>query len=406
MRLNLNEFLIAVSNALDFVEMDLLGVLSNHSKRVAYICLKLAERFGMNPKQIYDIVSLGILHDNGASQQEIHDRLKDRTIENAAYLEAVKEHCIVGERNVEDYPFFTNVKDVVKYHHERYDGTGFFNLKGEDIPLMAQVIELADSIDSGFDLTKVNYETEKRVVEYVKDEKGKTYSPQVVDVFLQVSKNKHFWLDLSDTFINIVLKKSIPAFMVEVSYDEIRNITKILSNIIDSKSPYTSDHSKGLAEKAAIMADFYGKDEEEKIKLMIASDLHDIGKLAVPNSILESNNKLAEEEFEIIKEHAYYTRLTLENIKGFEDITEWASNHHEKLDGSGYPYGKSGEELDFNSRLIASLDIYQALTEERPYREALSHETTIEIMKDMSSSGFIDRQIVEDIDKVINDWSV
>ena len=151
------------------------------------------------------------------------------------------------------------------------------------------------------------------------------------------------------------------------------------------------------------MADFYGKDEEEKIKLMIASDLHDIGKLAVPNSILESNNKLAEEEFEIIKEHAYYTRLTLENIKGFEDITEWASNHHEKLDGSGYPYGKSGEELDFNSRLIASLDIYQALTEERPYREALSHKTAIEIMKDMCCSGFIDLQIVEDIDKVIND---
>ena len=406
MILNLNEFLISVSNALDFVEMDLLGVSSNHSKRVAYICLKLAEKLGMDSKQIYDIVSLGILHDNGASKQEIHDRLKDRTIENSVYLEAVKEHCIEGEKNVADYPFFTNVRNVVKYHHERYDGTGFFNLKGEDIPLMAQIIELADSIDSGFDLTKVNYETEKRVIEYIKSEKGKTYSPKIVDMFLQVSKNKHFWMDLSDSFINIVLKNSIPAFTVDVSYNEIRNITKTLSNIIDSKSRYTLEHSNGVAEKAAVMANFYGMDEDEKLKLMIAADLHDIGKLAVPNSILESNNKLTEEEFAIIKEHTYYTRLTLENIKGFEDITDWASNHHEKLDGSGYPYGKSAEELDFNSRLMACLDIYQALTEDRPYREALNHETAIEIMRDMSNLGFIDSQIVQDISRVLDDWSV
>jgi len=403
MFLNLNEFLIAVSNALDFVEMDLLGVSSNHSKRVAYICLKLAEKFNMSAKQIYDIVSLGILHDNGASDQEIHDRLNDRSIENSLYLETVKEHCIIGEKNIENYPFFTDVKGAVRYHHERYDGTGFFNLKGEEIPLMAQIIELADSIDSGFALTKINYETEKKVREYIKKEEGKTYDPRLVEAFLSVSKNKHFWMDLSDTFINTVLKSSIPAFTVEVSYVEIRKITKILSNIIDSKSPYTLEHSNGVADKAAVMAEFYGKSYEEKMKLMIAGDLHDIGKLAVSNSILESSSKLTEEEFEIIKEHAYYTRLTLENIKGFEDITEWASNHHERLDGSGYPYGKKGHNLDFNSRLIACLDIYQALTEDRPYRKSLNHQEAMKILRGMSNAGFIDGIIVEDINKVFKE---
>jgi len=403
MILNLNEFLIAVSNALDFVEMDLLGVSSNHSKRVAYICLKLAEKFNMSAKQIYDIVSLGILHDNGASDQEIHERLKDRSIENSLYLETVKEHCIVGEKNIEEYPFFTNVKGVVRYHHEKYDGTGFFNLKGEEIPLMAQIIELADSIDSSFDLTKVNYQTEKRIREYIKGEEGKTYDPKLVGAFLAVSKNKHFWMDLSDNFINSVLKDSIPAFTVKMSYDEIRNITKILSNIIDSKSRYTLEHSNGVADKACVMAEFYGKSYEERMKLMIAGDLHDIGKLAVSNSILESNNKLTEEEFEIIKEHAYYTRLTLENIMGFEDITEWASNHHERLDGSGYPYGKSSDDLDFNSRLLACIDIYQALTEDRPYRKSLNHQEALKVLREMSGEGFIDHMIVEDINKVFKE---
>jgi HD-GYP domain-containing protein (c-di-GMP phosphodiesterase class II) len=400
MILNLNELLVAVSNTLDLAEIDLLGVLTNHGKRVAYICLKLAENFGMDSKQIHDVVSLGILHDNGASETQIYDRLKHNSVENKIYLEAALEHCMQGEKNVEDYPFFTDVKNAIKYHHEKYDGSGFFNLKGEEIPLISQMIELADSVDSNFNLTSTNYKVESQVKEFVKGQEGKAYSPRIVGAFLKISKNKHFWLDLNDNFINNVLRKSTPEFSINVSYDEIRNITKILSNIIDSKSPYTLEHSKGLAEKIAVMADYYGKNHEEKMKLVIAADLHDIGKLVVPNSILESRNKLTEEEFEIIKEHTYYTRLTLERIKGFEQITEWAANHHEKLDGSGYPYGKKGSELDFDSRLMACLDIYQALTENRPYRGALGHEETMGVLRGMKNGGLVDEEIVEDINNI------
>ena len=150
------------------------------------------------------------------------------------------------------------------------------------------------------------------------------------------------------------------------------------------------------------MADYYKMDVNEKMKLIIAADLHDIGKLAVPNSILDSPNKLSDEEFNIIKKHPYYTRLALQEIKGFEDITEWASNHHEKLNGKGYPFGKVAKDLDFNSRLMTCLDIYEALTEERPYRIGLSHEEAMDILNKMKDDGFIDTEITKDIDYVFN----
>ena len=107
-------------------------------------------------------------------------------------------------------------------------------------------------------------------------------------------------------------------------------------------------------------------------------------------------------EFNKIKEHPLFTYKSLEKINGFELIAKWAANHHERLDGSGYPFGKNSKELDFNSRLIACLDIYQALVEDRPYRPALSHQSAINIMRDMADKGKIDNDIVNDIDKEIN----
>jgi HD-GYP domain-containing protein (c-di-GMP phosphodiesterase class II) len=87
-------------------------------------------------------------------------------------------------------------------------------------------------------------------------------------------------------------------------------------------------------------------------------------------------------------------------INGFEDITEWASNHHEKLDGSGYPFGLGESRLDFNSRILACVDIYQALTEDRPYRAAMRHGDAMRIMSDMAARHLIEPSVTEDMDSI------
>ena len=149
------------------------------------------------------------------------------------------------------------------------------------------------------------------------------------------------------------------------------------------------------------MSDFYGFNTEKKLKLHITANLHDLGKLYISNSILEKPDKLDPVELSEIKKHSYFTKLVLGKIPGFEDISSWASNHHEKLNGSGYPENLTGKELDFESRLMGVVDICQALTEERPYREGLTQREATKIIRDMANSGLIDKQITIDVGNVL-----
>ena len=400
MLFNLNEFLMAVSFTLDFVEMDVLGAKTNHGKRTAYISLQIAKDIGLNDKELHDIVSLAILHDNGISEKSLHDRLLNVDSINLRSFERMKEHCIIGEENIRQYPFLTDVKNVIKYHHENYNGTGYYNLQGEEIPLKSQIIHIADIMQSYFNIENDNYDVENKTIKLINEQSNKMFSKRLINAFNNVTKEKQFWINLKDEYIYESLKKETPICNIEISYEELRKMTGVFSKIIDSKSKYTARHSRELANKVAVMADYYKMDMNEKVKLLIASDLHDIGKLAVSNNILDKSDKLTNEEFNDIKKHSYYTRLALQDIKGFEDITEWASNHHEKLNGKGYPFGKKEIDIDFNSRLMACLDIYQALVEERPYRKILTHEEAMEILNEMKDNGFIDIKITEDINRV------
>ncbi|MDF2880605.1 MAG: metal dependent phosphohydrolase [Clostridiaceae bacterium] len=398
MLFNLNEFLMSVSFALDFVEMDIFGITSNHGKRTAYVSLKIAEQLHMSEDELKDISALAILHDNGVSYRGLGDNLSDLDFRNIDIFEKKKWHCIIGEKNIIAYPFNTNVTNVIKYHHEKYNGTGFFKLSENEIPLMSQIISFADRIENKFDIKNNQLNMQRDILAFAKSEREKDFSSKIIDAFLRVTEHNNFWMELKDPCITTILRENLPDNTLDLTLEQIHEITEVLSEIIDSKSKYTRRHSRDLSIKAGVMSDFYKYKPDEKMKLIIAADLHDIGKLAVPNSILDSPNKLSDSEFQIVKKHPYYTRIVLEQIKGFEEITNWAANHHEKLNGKGYPYGLTAKDLDFNSRLMGCLDIYEALTEERPYRKALTHKEAMDILYSMSSGGFIDEVITRDID--------
>lgn len=400
MDFNLNDFLAAVANVLDVIEIDIFGMATNHSKRLAYISVKMAHDLRLTNEEIFDLASLALLHDNGASMKVLHDNLKGTAKEKIDILESRKEHCIIGEDNLRNFPFLTNPQNIIRYHHEKYDGSGFFGLLKDEIPLMAQIIALSDTLDLAFDLR--NTFNKELITKFVYDNKGKLFSPKLSDVFLKISEQNDFWEALSDQSIDNNLKKVIPNYSNELDYNEIHSITKTLSKIIDAKSQYTQAHSSGLSDKIERMAEFYGMDSIMTLKLLIATDLHDLGKLAVSNNLLDSPGKLSKDEYEKVKKHAAITKLCLQNIKGFGEITEWASNHHEKLDGSGYPKGLKAKDLDFNSRLVACLDIYQALREKRPYRNPMDHNNAIEILMSMVEVGQLDRKIVCDINNVFS----
>lgn len=399
MLFNLNDFLRAISSLLDYIERDIFGVSSYHSRRIACISLRIAQELSMTSQEVFDLVSLSILHDNGASLKILHDQLRGNAKERLTLIESMQEHCTIGEENIKNYPFLTHPQNIIKYHHERYDGSGFFNLSGHSIPLMSQIINFADTLDLSFSLTDVYHDEvlKDRIIDFVKQQRNIWFAPEIVEVFMKISKQRDFWIEITDKHINKTLMFYTPIYHKDLSYVEIRQITETFSKIIDAKSQFTQSHSSSLALKLNRMIDYYGIDEEVKMKLLIAADLHDVGKLAISNLILDKPGKLTKDEFDIIKTHPAITRACLQEIKGFEDITEWACNHHEKLNGMGYPREISAEQLDFNSRLLACLDIYQALREDRPYRSAMSHIDAVKVLEKMANEQLIDHQIVKDI---------
>ena len=129
--------------------------------------------------------------------------------------------------------------------------------------------------------------------------------------------------------------------------------------------------------------------------MKIAAYLHDIGKLAVPLEILNKSAKLSSDEWNILKTHTYYTYQALSTSKNLQTIKEWASYHHEKLNGNGYPFHLDENNLSLGSKIMSVADVFTAITEDRPYRKGMSYNKVIKILNEMSEAKELDENIVK-----------
>ncbi len=402
MTLSLNKFLFSISFALDLAESEIKCTSSKHSKRVAYICLKISDILGLSNEEKFDLCSYSLLHDNGLIESYCNFIIQCKNNKFEDYFELVNfsEHCLIGENNIKEFPFLSSQKNIILYHHENFDGSGIFGKKGDEIPIFAQLISFADILDTNFDLTKICYEKKEQINDFVEENKGKLFSKDIVEAYQKIANSFLFWGDLEYFDETNPLEKILPDFSIEVSLESFLSITKIFSKIIDGKSKFTAKHSIDLEEKSLRLVEYFGLDEETKLKIQIASNLHDIGKLGTPNSILDKEGNLTQEELFEVKKHAYLTHTILSKIDNFSDITKWASSHHERLDGSGYPFGLTQNELGFEERIVSCLDFYQALVEDRPYRKSMAHDEAMILLRKNLSDFDIDIKILDGIDTV------
>jgi putative nucleotidyltransferase with HDIG domain len=162
-------------------------------------------------------------------------------------------------------------------------------------------------------------------------------------------------------------------------------VARAFAEIIDSKSSYTYQHSTNVAKYARATAFELGFEKKEVAVLNRAALLHDVGKLGVPTSILDKAGPMTPEERAEMQRHPLYTWEILEKVGAFSSFARTAALHHEKLDGSGYPWGVKGEDLDVPARILCVADIYEALTANRPYRAGLTREAALKIIH--SGSG-------------------
>ena len=407
MKLDLNDLIYALSFALDKVEYELLGIETGHGRRVACLCLFMAEYAGISGEELRDYIGCCVLHDNALTEfiHEELDSIKQIADESGQQLSDVididmfkndSNHGEVGEQNIHLIPFRTNVDNIILYHHENADGSGPLGKTAAETGLKTQILHLADEIDLHYKLSSLTESEFNKISEWVISQSGKMFSEKAVQLFHDaVTFDKILYLKNKGAFTS--LKRELRPVTSDYSDEEIHSFARMFASIIDYKSEFTQTHSLGVADKAEQMANYYGFDHEKATRFYLAGALHDIGKLLVSNDILEKPGKLTDDEFAVMKDHASATRYVLRLVKGIPDVVKWASNHHEKLNGKGYPRGLTAENLSLEERLMACVDIYQALTEQRPYKDGMPHEKAIAIMQDMADKGEIDATIVRDM---------
>ena len=392
-----NDLIYSISYALDFVEHDLVAIAPHHSKRIALISAELGEYLGFNKTDLMNLAVCAALHDNALTEYQQIKLNEGKMPVPEMFSNELGIHCSIGERNISTLPFYPMVKGAVLYHHENSDGSGPFGLTADKTPPFARIIHIADTMDAYFDLSKMDDGKFGRVMEFVANNAGSLYDEGSAEAFKKrfssPEKLKHDIRAIDER-----LKEELPEVKAEFSNAEIIKLADFFAKIIDFKSRFTYEHSEGVAKKAAQMAEYFGWSEDKQAKIYLAGALHDVGKLMISTEILEKPGKLTDDEFKEIKEHAHCSYEVLWNIRGLEEVTRWAYDHHEKLDGTGYPFGKRAEDLGTEERLMGCIDIYQALREDRPYREGMLHEDAMAIMRKMVDDGKTDAYITDSID--------
>ena len=179
-------------------------------------------------------------------------------------------------------------------------------------------------------------------------------------------------------------------------------VVTALAQAIDAKDNYTNGHSTRVASYAKMIAAKCGYSKEEQVEIYMAGLLHDVGKIGVPDEVINKKSKLSEEEFELIKRHPSIGSSILESIKERPLLAIGARWHHERYDGTGYPDGLSGENIPEVARIIAVADAYDAMTSKRSYRDVLPREKVIDEIKTCSGTQF-DPQFADAMLKLIED---
>jgi HD-GYP domain-containing protein (c-di-GMP phosphodiesterase class II) len=398
---NLHEAIYSLSNALDLVGVTHI----HHGKRVAYMATECGKHLGWNGARLDELFQAAILHDSGVSKTMVHANLAQMAWENEA------DHCRLGAELLASSPLLQHLSDTVLHHH-----THWSVLKDMDLPhevkLRANCIYMVDRVDvlvlgyqlEGKDILLGKQEIRDRILKH----RGEWFCPELVDAFMEVSESDAFWFTLESGQVNGYLATWLSHFPDQtMEFEELRSLVHVFSSIVDAKSPFTKQHSDGVANLARYLGSLLGLPHETCELLELVGLLHDIGKLRVPDELLEKPSALSEAETLIMRQHCFDTYSILKNIRGLERVSLWALQHHERMDGTGYPNHTKGVDLSLEARIVAVSDVFQALAQERPYRGPLEQRVIMALLKLEAEDGKLDAEVVAAVEANLQEcWRI
>lgn len=325
-----------------------------------------------------------IHHAGAASRDAIKDRVTGflrRKRRSLSFQPPVLSRAERGESMALRMGFSTATADAIRYIDEHWDGSGPDGKMDREIPLFSRIILLSQTVDAF--LTQRGLQLAMKMT---RERSGYWFDPNLVRIVRSWREETDWWESLMSPDITArAIAAEPPQHTRFVDDKGLDDVAKAFAEIIDSKSPFTYQHSTNVAKYARATAFELSFEKKEARILNRAALLHDVGKLGVSSRILDKNGPLTTEERAEMQRHPLYTWEILRRVGAFSAFARTAALHHEKLDGSGYPWGVPGTELDLPARILCVADMYEALTANRPYRAGLTREVALKIIR--SGSG-------------------
>ena len=273
--------------------------------------------------------------------------------------------------------FSTATADAIRHIDEHWDGTGIPDRRiGHEIPLFSRIILLAQTLDAFYTQRGL-----LAAMKMVRERSNQWFDPQLVRIARSWREDIDWWESLQSPDATAMAVAVEPQQHTRYVDDKgLDDVARAFAEIIDAKSSYTYQHSTNVAKYARATAFELGFEKRDVAILNRAALLHDIGKLGVSSRILDKAGPMTDEERAEMQRHPLYTWEILQRVGAFKGFARTAALHHEKLDGTGYPWGVKAEELDVPSRILCVADIYEALTAHRPYRAGLTRDAALKII--------------------------
>ena len=350
-----------------------------HHEQTAYLAYRMAAELGYDENDRKEIIWDSLMYDVGLV---ILPDGKDYSF---------RELSVAGLNIVGDVKQIQFVRRMFLAGLVFFEGDPAYEILSKEARF-AEIIDLSRKVSKLLKYSDAALNQVEDICESISSMAGNGLHSWVVECFLRVAKTEYIWMDLLHQ--PEVVLTYIPDGM-DISIDETIELARFMSRVIDFRSSYTAAHSVGVAVSAVRLAEIMGMSADECKMMAIAGYLHDIGKLKVPKDILEKGEKLTDEEFNIVKEYAYYTYLFLKDIPGFEQIGSWAALHHEKLNGYGYPFGLKMGEIPMGAQILGVADIFSAVAEVRAYRQSMAKEGVMKTLADSIEKGALSGYIVE-----------
>lgn len=368
----LKQVIEVIHKTINFVEKKLL----NHGERVAYIMLNLLKADGnYGHEEILRICAVSTFHDIGAYKVTEKEKLAD--------VDSISpyNHAVYGSLFIKYFSPLADLYNIVLTHHF---SPKYYKTRGIDViskeGLLLNFVDYIDRI----------YLNKKSFPKKIFEENKNSYFKDNIDLFIKAEKQYHF---ISKIFDGSYVNELYDFFETKVlEREEVIAYSKMLAYSIDFRSEATVKHTITVEAISYQIAKIYGLNDYKLSRIKVAAALHDIGKIGIPVEILEKPDKLTDKEYKIIKSHAIIGYNILSNL-GIDDIRDIGTLHHEKLDGTGYPFGLKAEQITKEMRIIAIADIVSALIGSRSYKDAFDKEKIIKILTDMVKYNKIDEEI-------------